>query len=289
MTIGISQPWNLAAPTREGVFCDIPAESYHTALGVSQSMLKHMRPTPAHLLGYLECRRKQTPAMKMGTLVHSRVLEPETPLPLAVKPEGMRFSTKEGKAWRAEQRLQGLTIITQEEGAILEGCVASVTAHPRCREIFASGEAELSIFKTWHCEGGATLRKARLDWLPTNSNAIVDIKTCQDASEAAFRREILERGYHRQAAYYLDIYNDAQAEGTIDVRTCFVFVAVEKAPPYCVRVYDLSPKAIALGRRMNVEDLQTYTACRASGVFPGYPEDIAEIDLPNHAYPKPII
>ncbi len=243
-------------------------------------MLKNLHPRPAHLLAYLQEKREPTPAQILGTLVHQSILEPDRALPkLAVKPEGMRFSTKEGKVWRDEQISSGKLIIGSDTFETLSGCVRSIAAHPRCREIFADGQSEVSVFRNFTL-GGTVLRKARLDWVPAG-NALVDIKTTPDASPEAFAKEILNYRYHSQAAYYLDIWNDSQPAPD---KECFIFVAVEKVPPYLVAVYHLDLKAIGKGRELNVKDLCTYTDCIATDQWPGYTDQITAIDLPAFAY-----
>lgn len=268
------------APNTEGIFFDLPADTYRAAPGCSHSMLKKLHPRPAHLLAYLQEQRESTPAQILGTLVHHSLLEPDRSLPrLAVKPEGMKFNTKDGKAWRDAQLAEGNLILGQDAFQTLKGCVRSVSEHPRCREIFAEGKSEISIFRNFHL-GGTVLRKARLDWVPAG-NALVDIKTTQDASPEAFAKEILNYRYHSQASYYLDIWNDSQQ---VPDKECFIFIAVEKSPPYLVAVYDLELKAIGQGRKRNIADLATYIDCTARDHWPGYDEAIATLDLPAFAY-----
>ena len=60
----------------------------------------------------------------------------------------------------------------------------------------------------------------------------------------------------------------------------FVFVAVEKQPPYGVAVYELSPEDITVGRAMYRQDLHTYAACQDANKWPAYPEDIRLLELP---------
>jgi exodeoxyribonuclease VIII len=264
----------------EGIFYDLPAQSYHAAAGCSHSMLKNMHPRPAHLQAYLTEKREPTPAQILGTLVHHRVLEPERPFPqLAVKAADMKYSTREGKAWREEQLRSGRLIIGEDAFNTLTGTVASIARHPVCREIFANGRSEVSVFKNFHL-GGVVLRKARLDWVPAG-NALVDVKTTQDASPEAFAKEILNYRYHSQAAYYLDIWNDSQERPD---KECFILIAVEKSPPYLAAIYNLDPKAIGKGRQLNMDDLASYIDCAAQNRWPGYAQEILTLDLPRFAY-----
>ena len=72
---------------------------------------------------------------------------------------------------------------------------------------------------------------------------IVDLKTTMDASPDAFARTAANFNYPLQAAYYVD---GLQAAGIAspDAVTSFVFLVVEKTPPYGVAVYTLPEDAI---------------------------------------------
>lgn len=269
----------------EGVFCNIPAESYHTAPGVSHSMLKHMEP-PARLPAYLEDDEESTPTQMLGTLAHALVLTPNEPLPnIAVKPSDMKFTTREGREWRDAQLAAGKLIIKESDAAALYGMAKSISEHPCCNAILRSGWSEVSIFKRFYSADLRRwcLRRSRLDFVPEHGNALVDVKTCMDASLEEFSKSILNYGYHTQAAYYLDIWNDSHEH---DQRECFIFIAVEKEPPYLVSVYNLDARAIEAGRRLNHQRLMSYMDCKESGVWPGYPLTVQNIDLPRWAYPK---
>lgn len=266
-----------------GIHLDMPAERYFAADGVSHSMLKHMDPTPAHLLAYLARQEQEAErpiALTLGTLVHERVLTPGGEFKqVAVKPEGLRFNTKEGKAWREEHLAAGKQILTQDEYVFVVCAVENILAHPECRPLFESDatKTEVSVFCPFSL-GGTVQRKARID-IVSAGNALADIKTCQSAHKPDFASAILDFGYHTQAAYYLDIWADAVPVGQ-EAKSHFVFIAVEKTPPYLVAVYDIAARAIKEGRRINIERLQKYIECKETAHFPGYSQSVEDIDLP---------
>ena len=264
------KPAELFTPYTEGIFA-IPAEQYFAAPGVSHSMLKEMEPTPAHLQAYLAEEHEPSAEMVLGTLTHSRILTPDEPLPrLAVKPADMKFSTREGKAWRAEQQAAGLLIVTAAEHDALLGMSRSVGAHPLASRMLSSGLTEASAFCAFQLEGGGCLRKGRFDMVPA-ANVLCDVKTTVDASPEAFRRDLVEKGYATQAAYYLDLWNDLMPD---DRREGFVFFVVEKKPPYLVAAYQVHANALSWARARNVNRLATYIRCTVEDRWPGYPEEI---------------
>ena len=264
----------------EGIFDDLPASTYHAAPGLSNSMLKNLEPTPAHLVAYLTGEREVTPAMVLGTLTHSLVLEPDKGLPrISIKPDDLRRNSKAFKAWEAEQN--GNLIIGQDAFDSLLGMTASIARHPFASKALRNGRTELSLFSNKVLEDGRepVLRKMRLDFAPL-TNYLCDVKTCLDASEVEFGKTMLNMGYHRQAAWYLDIWNDLHPQ---DQREGFLFIAVEKSAPYAVACYFLEPEAISLGRSVNEKLARVYMECRDAQKWPAYSDGWKMIDVPKWA------
>lgn len=296
----------------EGVFYDMPDADYRKAPGVSNSMLKHIalegeQPgSPAHFQEALKTPTEDTDALFFGRMVHSRILTPECPLPAvevippfyaapadcsAVKqkkcaPGDMlpwHGAAKFCKDWMADRQARGIRPVSQDQMDNMNGVVNAVVNHPTAAMAFSEGKPEVSLFRRhWIREDAALLCKARLDWVP-KAPALVDIKTTLDARKDAFSRDMLTRRYFVQAAYYLDIWN---ALNPNDQKTNFIFIAVEKFPPYAISVFDVTPKALAVGRgeyRANLRLLQT---CIELDSWPAYTPDLQSVDLPDWAYKK---
>jgi exodeoxyribonuclease VIII len=65
----------------------------------------------------------------------------------------------------------------------------------------------------------------------------------------------------------------------------FVFICVEKKPPYAVGVYILDDHALKMGRIEYEEDLERYKKCKETGEWPSYADDdIATVTLPYWYY-----
>ncbi len=246
----------------------IPEAEYRKADGISKSDLDRIARSPAH---FKHAVREETDAMRIGTLVHQAVFMQDQ-LDYVMKPRGMTFATKEGKAWRDAHK--GTTIITQAESDMIGGILNSVMKHPAVKKLLSAGRAEQSIFAM---DGKGTLRKGRTDWLPDKTPVIVDLKTCEDARPEKFTRSVLDYRYHVQGAYYLDLAKLAGED-----RRAFVLIAVEKTPPYAVMVYQMMDEDIEIGRDLYRRDLQVYRNCIASGQWPAYPEEIELIGIPEY-------
>jgi len=128
--------------------------------------------------------------------------------------------------------------------------------------------------------GGKIQKKAKVDFVPpVSTKCLIDLKTTTDASPDAFSRKLWDLDYHVQAAYYLDLWNEVTGEN----RTAFVFIVVETEPPYAVSVFNLSGKAICIGRETYVKDLQRMMECLERNEWPAYSNEVVEINLPPWA------
>lgn len=147
----------------------------------------------------------------------------------------------------------------------------------------------------------------------TNMNDVIgDLKTTEDASPEGFAKSMANWRYDVQAPYYLDGVKKALEQGKctppvngaselsvywVDEATgvlcrCrpdwwrgypknFVFIAVEKKPPYAVGVYVLDSASMDIGRAIYQHDLQVYAECLESDKWPGYGDLVQTINMPT--------
>lgn len=252
-------------------------EQYVAADGISKSMLDYLAHpyTPAHLRAHLdEPRSEPTEAQLIGTITHRAIFEPDTMVgAFWVKPEGMKFTTKEGKKWQDDH--QDRQIVSADTAEKIRRMVQSVWAHPIAKRLLTGSSFERSLFaKDEH----GTLRKARLDVLTASGNMLPDLKTCDSAAPEDFEKTAWNYRYHVQAAYYLDICALLGIE-----REKFLFICVEKAAPYCVAVHEMHPILVEHGRKTYQRDLALYRQCVETGEWPGYPTDVHKIAAPAWA------
>ena len=256
---------------KPGIY-SIAAERYHAAAGVSKSMLDILaEKTPAHLIAYLNGEKEETEAMRFGTILHRALLEPDTYKDaFHVKPEGMRFSTKAGMQWQEEHKDK--PCLTSDNASTIERMVSAVHRHPYARRLLAGALPEQSLFVE---DDFGTLRKSRLDAL-TKGNVVPDIKSVENASLDAFQRAISRYRYHVQAAYYIDNCRLSGIE-----KEWFVFIIVEKSPPYAVRCLRLDPDAVEAGRRCYQADIQLYRTCLNEDRWPAWGDGYEDCSLPE--------
>lgn len=265
---------------KPGVYPDISNHAYHTGPGISNSGLNLLRKSPKHYwAAYLDPDREpreETPALRIGSAIHSAILEPEKfNDEYTIAPECDR-RTKEGKeTWANFVATAGdKTVLSAKEWSTVGNVAKSVRQHKVYRKIFdgADGQAETSMY--WEDRATGVLCRIRPDWM--GAGVLLDVKTTEDASPDAFMRSIFTYGYHRQAAFYLD---GCKANG-IDPGA-FMFMALEKSAPYAAAFYYAEPEMIEQGRKEYKKLLRIYADCLASGNWPGYPEKIVPINLPE--------
>ena len=109
---------------------------------------------------------------------------------------------------------------------------------------------------------------------------IVDLKTTgTTASPDRFGASAASYGYHLQAAFYLDGYEQITGH-----RARFLNVLVETAAPHFVAVVELDDEALDVGRAKYRDALDIYARCRESGDWPGYTPTFTEVvSLPRWA------
>ena len=263
---------------------NLSIEEYHTGPGISKSALDQIARSPAHFLAYKTAPHEPTPAMLLGSAFHSLVLEPgEFDARYCVAPEGIDRRTKLGKeAWAEfEYEANGKEILKPDIMFTVRGMAQSVMAHPLARSLVTGGTAEQSIF--WEpsvVEG--VLSKCRPDYtkgLTDGRYAVVDLKSTEDARPAAFERSAWNFRYHVQSAYYWDGSTEAFGRAP----DAFIFIAVEKAPPYAVAVYEASMEMLNAGREEYFRNLRVYKDCMDSGSWPAYPVEITKLMPPRWA------
>ena len=249
---------------------------YHADPAISASHLKEAMRSPYHYWArFLDANRKPvepTAAMRLGSLVHTAVLEPDELLQRYGVAGDRR--TKAGKEQAERMAAEGIEAVSESDMALALGMAASVRKHPAAAALLANGKAEQSF---WWDDLSSGLRcKCRPDWY--HNTTVVDLKTCQDASPGAFASSVAKFGYHIQAAHYLAGLHGAER---------FVFVAVEKDAPYACAVYELDSEAMAVGRDLRDNALDVIATCKAAELWPGYGDTTVQtLSLPNWAYPK---
>ena len=252
-------------------FLRMSNHEYHSREAVSRSFLwRLLSTTPYHAIYDKTHRTEPTTAMRLGTAAHLAVLEPHE-FKKQVVVTGVSRRSKSGKAILESYEDNDLIVLSQNEHEQILGMRDAIFRHPTAQHCFAGGQAEASLFAVDPRTGVPF--KARYDYVLCN-NVFTDLKTTDDASPKAFYYHALKLGYHVQAAQYLRVakLNGIDSEG-------FVFVAVEKNPPYAVACYHADEDFIHKGNVALDKALDVYCECKETGVWPGYPDTLLPITM----------
>jgi len=262
--------------------------AYHAHPAISKSHLDQVARSPLHyfaaFLDPARQPREATPAMTIGSAVHTHVLElDQWDARYVTAPEGIDRRTKMGKAeWEVFTTAStGRTVLTKGDADLVMRMGRSVFGHPAAAMLLGlPGKAETTHM--WTDAATGLQCKCRPDWLTDDGRIMVDVKTTENASPREFARSIATWRYHVQAAWYLD--GIEQSTGTRPEQ--FLFAVVEKKAPFACAVYAADAEMIAAGAKAAARDLEVLATCKAADAWPGYSDQIEPISLPAWMRPN---
>lgn len=252
----------------------MPSETYFEWDAVSNSKLSLMNRSPMH---YKHGFGEATDAMRLGSLVHSGVLEPLSIAkrytfmpnyashPDNVTGSGARsFSSSTTFVKTMEEQFRKLNhdkeIVTEAEYDMMCGMAAALMLNGAAKDLLSNGVSEVCC--VWIDKLSGLRCKCRIDWLDKSRGLFCDLKTTQDASD--FERSIVKFGYHRQMAFY---GRGLEANG-IDAAPWIL--ATEKKAPFGCRAAPMDVVAISYGHKEIDTLLARVVECQSSGQWPGY-------------------
>lgn len=258
---------------------DLSSELYHAHPAFSKSQLDKINRSPAHYLHSLN-NHYQSEAMRVGSLMHTYILEPETVWDRYVmEPNGIDRRTKQGKAQWADfvEQTAGREVISIADRDKALAISTSVNNHPVASSILGAPNkvTEGSFF--WVDEKTGLSLRCRPDLYLPDLGVIVDLKTSQSAKPGEFKRSAWNYRYHVQAAMYSAGVEAVTGQKISD----FIFLVVETEAPFLVSVFYSSPEFIERGRWDYEQNLLTAAECKANDSWPGYGDELFPLGLPG--------
>jgi len=230
-------------------------EVYHSHNSISASGLKEIY--KKSVFHFLNRKFKESPAMALGTAVHQAILEPHEFFDNYHVIHKIDKRTKAGKdEYKKQIELADNKIVLESDTHEIIKSITQEFKKNKLAQHYCKGEMELSHYTKMN---GIDVR-VRPDCINTVSNFISDVKTCQDNSPSAFKRDVYNWGYHLQAAFYMDVCN-------IDN---FKFIACQTKYPYTVEVYTLDEKDIEFGRMGYKNALRQWEKYLQTGIQTSY-------------------
>lgn len=292
--VGVQEGWPVAEGDRGGsemtypsIVLDMPNADYHAHDSVSKSGLWTLHTkSPAH---YKFAERDETDSMRLGTLTHAAVLEPEiferdykcAPPDAPKYPTEAQWNAKKPseesvaamiwwRRWEAEN--SGVTLVKVDEYSAAARTRDALHADPTIRSIFAAKPViEASAF--WVDELTGEVCRCRPD--AAIDGLLVDLKTINDASGDGCIKAVQSWGYNAQNSWYSDGW---QLAGGSTSSLPFLFVFVEPRAPFCHKILELDSEFIEMGRKIMRRSLNKYAECKRQNSWPGYPTAVQRVE-----------
>lgn len=214
---------------------------------------------------YLKKHKRQDDSkshLSLGSAIHEMILEPhQFRLNFIIAPK-FNKRTKAGKEEYNAFMLENANkiIISDKDMAIVQAIAEESIKNQTLVDIVQDSYRELSCY-TVDEKTGLKI-KVRPDVLSKKRSAILDVKSCIDASYKKFRSSVFKFGYYISAPFYMDFLN----------RENYIFAAVEKNPPYQIALYSLDDEIIEKGRKEIRIALDLLKWCYDNNYWPDYIE-----------------
>lgn len=263
----------------------------------SSSFLKKMA-NPAKAIYELENPPERTDNLSLGSAIHKWILErdkfrDEFLIGINTKRQsnadrqswsqwytehganGEQVIDRPAAQWNAEfERQTGKNMVTPETIEMLVAMADSVAANDNARALLEKGEAETSLF--WQDDETGLDFQIRPDFL--HPEFISDLKSAAEIDDRSITRAIANFGYSLSQA----MYQDGVYQVTGDWRP-FLFIFVEKSPPYLCRVIALNQEAERAGFERYRHAAWTLKQCIETDTWPSAYADNLDFSLPEWA------
>lgn len=256
---------------KAGLHEGLTFEEYDSLDAVSCSDLVKLSRSPAHL----KCAKEEEDDDKepgstiLGRAIHAAFLEPEL---FARSYEPVEKKTRK-KAGELELVTERIELKKKEYERALEVAEA-LRNHKSISSLTYKSSNELTA--VWQDRDTGLWCKGRYDIFVPKTSVIADLKTTTDARMHKFAQQVFQYRYYLKAEWYLQ---GARALGVEEPE--FVFIAVEKSPPFAAALYTLKTDVYDLAKLELEELLKKYRYCKQSGQWPAYPDHIEMLGLPE--------
>ena len=227
---------------------------YHAKPSVSKTKLwRLLSDTPAKFKWLEDHPEPPTAAMQFGSALHKYVLEPDGFFDeYAVAPQCDR-RTKAGKEeYQAfVESAQNKAVISTDDMVLISEMTTAIRANLRA-DFLLRGEVETSYY--WQD-----------DMTGLDCQARPDLKTCARADTETMVKQAYALGYDMQAAMFMEAVSRER-----NIGCDFLFVCVEKEPPYLINILQADDLMIKSGQDRFREAIGIYKSCLDSGNWYGY-------------------
>ena len=271
---------------KNGIVIETNAEYHGYKEAISKSRLANMAVCPAYFKWCEDNPTEPSEDMVLGSAFHKIVLEPETfDKEFMIMPHFDR-RTKEGRLGYENlmNKVQGecITLITKEQYETICGMRDSIMSNPYARKLI-NGNIEQSMYFTDDLTKVEC--KCRPDvWRKVADRVVItDLKSAKSVMPNEFMRDCVKYHYDLQTAMYRD--GASKVLGVPKDNIDFVFIAVEKKPPYLLNIMQADTYVIQKGEADFREYIGTYAECLETQnwySFNGKDNIINNLSLPSY-------
>lgn len=279
---------------KPGAYPGLSEVEYDAIPALRSSVLRvFAQKTPRHARWMMEHPTPETWDTKMGSLLHLSLLEPELfERIVLVQPYFGHHAANATKALKAQWIADhpDAIAVKQEELDMLIAWRAELLSVPTIRVLLTcEGMNELTL--VWDEPCGVRC-KVKLDRFVeyTGKGTKVEIKTARAGDAYRFGRQALDLGYHLQDAFYMRgleaVFGPSERRSIICVLEKGVDAQGNRRGPDSAVAYELEPAAKHLGATIVARAIEEYAECEKLGVWPSYPPDISQLQLPAYAFKR---
>lgn len=214
-----------------------------------------------------------------GEATHTAILEPDLLDQRVIEspPFNLRSSTARAERDKFVEENPGKIILLPDELAAVRAIRDRVHSHPVASGLLRDGAAEQSFFAKDPETG--ELIKCRPDYLMSSGFAMIDLKSTKNAAPDAFAKDVANLHYDISAPWYLDVLRTLYGE----TPQHWVWIAVEKEPPYAIGIYFAQPQDIERARLCARRHFLRLVEAKRNNYWPDYAESVEPLILPAWA------
>ncbi len=207
--------------------------------------------------------------MDWGTAAHVALLEPDRFASAVLCGPADRRGKKWGEFLDANP---GKLVLPEPEFDRVVAMQNTVMQNPTIRALTTrAGVSEASAL--WIDPDTQLLCRCRPDRYVPSLALAAELKTTTNASAESFARTAEQFGYDLQSEFYTEGW--ARAGGG-DVED-FIFIAVERDPPFAHQIFQFDEPERNRGRQIMRKALLRYAECVATGVWSGYSPTVSRL------------
>lgn len=245
-------------------------KDYRKMDGLNHSSLSNMDVSAEYYKSVKDEESSSTDAMKLGTAIHSAILEPD-----AFESDFLVYEKRRaGNDWKFFKELNAdKEIIKTSDMATINRIQHNLSKNEEAIDLLSQSQRELSL--TWTDTNG-TLCKARID--AYKPKILIDLKSTSAKDIREFTNSAVKYFYHSQMAYYIE---GLESNG-LEVDEVKIIVA-QTVAPYSVFVVNVPYSTIERGSELIEEWKTELIECEKTGKWGGLADEEHDLELPAWA------